>query len=66
MNRKSLPPFFTVKQVSEMLVVSPRTVRRWISVDKLGAHKFGRQVRISEFDLRAFLALHKRDVLSCH
>lgn len=55
----SLTRFYTVAQIADMLTVSPRTVRRWIGSGELLAHKFGRQVRISEIDLKAFLALSK-------
>ena len=58
MSTKSLARFYTVAQVANMLAVSQRSVRRWISAGELLAHRFGRQVRISEIDLRAFLA-HK-------
>ena len=34
---------------------STRSVRRWIAAGELLAHRFGRQVRISEVDLRAFM-----------
>lgn len=50
-----LPRFYTIAEVADLLVVSTRTVRRWISDRELLAHKFGRQVRISEIDLRAFV-----------
>ena len=53
------PRFLTVAQVADVLAVSQRSIRRWISAGELLAHKLGRQVRISEFDLRAFLAGHK-------
>jgi excisionase family DNA binding protein len=55
----SLTRFYTVAQIADMLTVSPRTVRRWIGAGELLAHKFGRQVRVSEIDLKAFLALSK-------
>ena len=51
--------FFTVPDVAEHLGVSTRTVRRWIDDEELVAHKFGRAVRISEGDLREFLAAHR-------
>ncbi len=47
--------FYTVAQVADLLAVSTRSVRRWITAKDLLAHKFGRQVRISEIDLRAFV-----------
>ena len=51
--------FFTIDEVAEMLSVSTRTVRRWIDRGELVAHRFGAAVRISEADLRAFLALRR-------
>lgn len=59
MSTKPLPRFFTVPQVADMLAVSQRSIRRWIAAGELSAHRWGRQVRISEVDLRTFLALHK-------
>ena len=55
MNSRSLTRFYTIAEVADLLVVSTRTVRRWIARGELLAHKFGRQVRISEIDLRAFV-----------
>jgi excisionase family DNA binding protein len=51
--------FFAVPDVAEHLGVSTRTVRRWIEDRQLVAHHFGRAVRISEEDLRKFLAAHR-------
>jgi excisionase family DNA binding protein len=42
-----------VAHVADSLAVSPRSVRRWIATGELLAHRFGRQVRISESELRA-------------
>jgi excisionase family DNA binding protein len=55
MNTKSPMRFYTIAQVADLLAVSPRSVRRWVASEELLAHKFGRQVRISETDLRAFI-----------
>jgi excisionase family DNA binding protein len=55
MSTKPLTRFYTVSQVAALLAVSSRSVRRWIAAGELLAHKFGRQVRISEIDLRAFV-----------
>jgi excisionase family DNA binding protein len=55
MSTKPLTRFYTVSQVANLLAVSSRSVRRWIAAGELLAHKFGRQVRISEIDLRAFV-----------
>jgi excisionase family DNA binding protein len=48
-------PLFTLAQVAERLQVSTKTVRRWIENDDLIAHRLGRQLRISEADLQAFI-----------
>lgn len=55
MTSRPMTRFYTVAQVAELLGVSTRSVRRWIAASELFAHKFGRQVRISETDLRAFV-----------
>ncbi len=39
-----------------MLDVNPKTVRRWIATGLLPVHRLGRQIRISEPDLAAFIA----------
>ena len=55
MTSRPMTRFYTVAEVADLLVVSTRTVRRWIARGELLAHKFGRQVRISEIDIRAFV-----------
>jgi len=59
MNTKLVTRFFTVAQVAELLAVSTRSVRRWITTRELLAHKFRRQVRVAEIDLLAFLQRHR-------
>ena len=51
--------FSTIAEVAERLHVATRTVRRWITAGDLVVHRMGGVVRISELDLRAFLALHR-------
>jgi excisionase family DNA binding protein len=51
--------FFTVNEVAEIVGVSVRTVRRWITSRDLVAHHIGAVVRIAENDLKAFLAQHR-------
>ena len=48
-------PLLTVSEVAEVCRVSDRTVRRWIERGELPAHRLGRQLRISEKDLKIFL-----------
>jgi excisionase family DNA binding protein len=55
MNTKSPMRFYSIVQVADLLGVSPRSVRRWVTTRELLAHRFGRQVRISDADLRAFI-----------
>jgi excisionase family DNA binding protein len=56
---RGLPRYYAIKTVAEALDVSTRTVRRWIANGDLVAHRIDGVVRISESDLRAFLALHR-------
>ena len=46
----------TIKETGELLNVSPRTVRRLIDSGALGAHRFGRLVRIADADIAVLLA----------
>jgi excisionase family DNA binding protein len=55
----SLPKFYDVNTIAEALDVSPRTIRRWIANGELIVHRAHGVVRVSEGDLRAFLALHR-------
>lgn len=57
--RRSAAKFFTVGEIAQQLYVSTRTVHRWIAKDELVVHRFDRAVRVSEADLKAFLALHR-------
>jgi excisionase family DNA binding protein len=57
--RGGIPRYYTIQEVAELLVVSTRTVRRWIANGDLIAHRPGGIIRIAEDDLRAFLALHR-------
>lgn len=52
-------PFLTVPEVARQLDVADRTVWRWIKREELRVHRFGRNVRISDDDFRAFLAQHR-------
>jgi excisionase family DNA binding protein len=58
--RKRLPPdrlrLYAVDAVAEQLGVSTKTVRRWIAAGDLPVYRLGRQLRISEADLAAFIA----------
>ena len=45
----------TIHDVAEFLRIDPKTVRRLVKSQRLAAYKVGRQWRISERDLWAFL-----------
>lgn len=48
-------PLLTVRETSDLLKVKEATVRTWIRDDQLRAIKFGRDWRIQEEDLEAFI-----------
>jgi excisionase family DNA binding protein len=56
-----IPKFYTIEQIADCLVVSTRTVRRWIDDELLVAHRINGVVRISEADFAAFLAAQRDD-----
>lgn len=49
---------YTVKEISQEIKVTERTVRRWIESRILPSHKIGGVVRIDERDLEAFIHKH--------
>ena len=55
----TLPPLLTISQTAEHLQVSTKTIRRWIDSGELIAHRFGRQWRISNADLQAFIRIRR-------
>jgi len=59
MNSKSIGRFYTVEEIADLLVVSPRSVQRWIADGDLPTHRFRRSVRISDADLRAFVTARR-------
>lgn len=48
-------PLLTVRETSELLKVREATVRTWIRDNQLRAIKFGRDWRVREEDLEAFI-----------
>jgi excisionase family DNA binding protein len=54
-----VPRFFTIQEVAEFLGLSSRSVRRLIAEHQLPVHRFGRAVRVSENDLRLFIATRR-------
>jgi excisionase family DNA binding protein len=57
--RKDNSQYFSVKAIAERLDISPRTVHRWIKSKELAVHRLGGSVRISEVDLKRYLAAHR-------
>ncbi len=51
-------PFFTVHEIAELLKVTETTVRGWIHSGELRAVKCGRDFRVADTDLEAFLDAH--------
>ncbi len=49
------PVLYSVTETAKLLKVCPRTVRRWIEKGDLTAHRFGRQIRITDSDLVTFI-----------
>lgn len=58
--KRSAPQFFTPREVADALGVSVKTVRRRIADGTLHVHRIGRQLRVSEDDYRAYVALQRR------
>ena len=50
---------YTVEEVAQRLRVNPRTVRSWIASGELIALDVGREYRISQSDLNAFMEKRK-------
>lgn len=55
-----LPHLLGVNEVATLLQVSSKTVRRWIVRRELRTHRLGRQLRVAEEDLNAFLAQRRK------
>jgi excisionase family DNA binding protein len=53
--------FYTVEQIAAQLQVTERTVREWLRTKRLRGVRAGRQWRIQERDLQAFLVRHEAD-----
>jgi len=51
--------FFSPTEIADLLGVSPKCVRGWISAKTLPAHRFGRLLRVRQVDLEAFLDEHQ-------
>jgi excisionase family DNA binding protein len=51
-------PFFTTHDIAEVLKVNEATVRGWIKSGDLRAVDIGREWRVAQIDLEAFLDAH--------
>ncbi len=51
--------FFTLAEVADRLKVNYRTVYRWVRSGDLSAIQFGREYRVTEADLQAFIEEHR-------
>jgi excisionase family DNA binding protein len=58
--QKASSKFTRVSSVAELLLVSDRTVRRWIDDKKLRKHQFGGATRIPAVDLIGFIQRARR------
>lgn len=47
--------YYTTEEIAERLMIAVLTVRRWIIKGKLPAYKIGKNYRVSETQLKAFL-----------
>ena len=56
----SLPRLKTVAEAADLLRVSIKTIDRAIKAGELHVHRLGRQRRIAEDDLAAFLGARRR------
>jgi excisionase family DNA binding protein len=52
--------FHSIDDVARQLHVSSKSIRRWIAAGRLGSHKLGRQIRISQRDLEGFLSASRK------
>jgi excisionase family DNA binding protein len=53
--RSTSGPLLSISAVAKRLDVSTRTVRRLIDDKSIAIHRIGRQIRISEADLAAYV-----------
>jgi excisionase family DNA binding protein len=52
---EALPRLYTVAATAAFAQVSTKTLRRWLDDGRIPFHRLGRQIRIVEDDLVAFL-----------
>ena len=58
--RPDLPRLLSIAKAAVQLDVSVKKVRREIKLGALPIHRIGRQIRISEWDLAAYIASRRR------
>ncbi len=58
--KTGLPRMLSPADVAALLQVSTKTVRRWIEAGELRVHTLGRQLRVSDDDLYAFVKSKRR------
>jgi excisionase family DNA binding protein len=49
---------YTIEQAAAKLAHSPRTVREWLRIGKLRGVKTGKEWRVREEDIHAFVQAH--------
>jgi excisionase family DNA binding protein len=52
--------YHSLISIADRFEISKKTVWRWVKAGHLKAHLFGGQLRVSEADLAAFIALRRR------
>ena len=60
MPASTIPQMYSVEEIASQLNISQKTVRRWVDAGQLHIHRLGRQIRITQEDLSAFLAIRRR------
>jgi len=50
-----LPQLLSIRQVADHLGVSTRTIRRLIQAGQIPSHRVGRQLRVRDVDVAAYL-----------
>lgn len=58
--KRSSPVFYTISEVADALGLSIKTVRRRVESGDIRSHRFGRSLRISDDDFRAYVASQRK------
>jgi excisionase family DNA binding protein len=58
--KRSVPVFYTISEVADALGLSIKTVRRRVESGEIRTHRFGRSLRISDDDFRAYVASQRK------